>query len=295
MARRTHDNLFTDDNGQSMVIAALFMVVFIGMLGLVIDMGMAYARYRQMQTASDTAALAATRELALGHGDVAAIERIKQTLTANGANPDLSEYTLTSDKAEVIARTQLTPAFTPLFGVSEIPVGASADAQFGQQAQSGDLLPFAVDQDLWVLDHEVNIWIGETGPGGNYGWVHWAGQSQSTSVLRANIDDTSNSGIVSIGDQIAGKTGVSISAVRGSLASKVGTVIDVFFYDPDEIVGNGVNLRYTVTGFGKFRVTGVVVKGTRSQIRGYFQESVILGGKIIPGQTWGSMAAGLID
>lgn len=292
---RTRLRILKEESGQSMVVAALFMVMFIGMLGLVIDMGMGYARYRQMQTASDTAALAATRELALGNGDVAAIDRINQTLLSNGADVDLSEYTLTSDRAEVTARTRYIPAFTAIFGLTEIPVRAAANAQYGRQAQNGNLLPFAVDQNLWVLDHEVNIWVGETGPGGNFGWVHWAGQSQSSSILRANIDDTSNSGTITIGDQIAGKTGVSISAVRGSLNSKVGDVIDVFFYDPDEITGVGANLRYTVTGFGKFRITGVVVRGTRSEIRGYFERSVVLGGKIIPGTTLGSMAAGLIE
>ena len=284
-----------DESGQSMVMAALFMLAFIGMLGLVVDMGEAYARYRQMQTASDTAALAGTRELALGNGEVAAVQRIQQILSANGADLALSEYKVTGDKAEVIARTNTVPAFTPLFGLNEITIGANADAQFGQQGQSGDLLPFAVDQDLWILDHEVNIWIGETGPGGNYGWVHWAGQSQSASVLRANIDDTSNSGILTIGDQVAGKTGVSISAVRGSLANKVGQTIDVFFYDPDEVAGNGANLRYTVSGFGKFRVTGVRVRGVNSAISGYFEQSVILGGQIIPGTTLGSAATGLVN
>lgn len=287
--------MLQNENGQSMIITALFMMVFVGMLGLVIDMGMVYAKHRQMQTAADTAALAATRELALGKGDVAAIARINQTLAANGADITLSEYTLTSDRAEVIARTRYTPAFTPLFGIDEIPLDAGADAQYGRQAQTGDLLPFAVDQDLWVLDHEVNIWVGETGPGGNFGWVHWAGQSQSSSVLRANIDDTSNSGIVSIGDRISAKTGVSISAVRGSLHNKVGQTIDLFFYDPDEIIGAGSNLQYTVTGFGKFRVTGVVTRGVHSEIRGYFEQSVVLGGQIIPGTTLGSMAAGLVD
>ncbi len=284
-----------DERGQSMVLGAFFMMAFIGMLGLVIDMGLAYGRYRQMQTASDTAALAGTRELALGNGEAAAIQRIQQILLANGADLALSEYSVTGDKAEVIARTNTVPAFTPLFGLNEIPVGANADSQFGQQGQSGDLLPFAVDQDLWILDHEVNIWIGETGPGGNYGWVRWAGQSQSASVLRANIDDTSNSGILTIGDQVAGKTGVSISAVRGSLANKIGQTIDVFFYDPDEVAGNGANLRYTVTGFGKFRITGVRVRGVNSEISGYFEQTVILGGQIIPGTTLGAAATGLIN
>jgi hypothetical protein len=156
------------------------------------------------------------------------------------------------------------------------------------------VLPFAVEEDLWVLDQEVNIWTGETGLGGNYGWVRWGGQSLSTSVLRANIDDPSNSGVLHIGDEVAGKTGVSFSAVRASLEAKIGHTLDVFFYDAEEISGTGANLRYTITGFGKFRLTGIRSRGVNSEIRGYFIRAVILGGEIVPGTTLGTMATGLV-
>lgn len=283
-----------EESGQSLALVAFSMIAFIGVLGLVIDIGFAYARQRQMQTAADAAALAGTRELAYGNGEVAALTRIEQILTSNGADIDVSDYEIVDNRANVTARVNIAPAFTPIFGVNQIMVGAGAEAVFGQTAEASNVLPFAVEEDLWILDQEVNIWTGETGPGGNYGWVRWGGQSLSTSVLRANIDDPSNSGVLHIGDEVAGKTGVSFSAVRASLEAKIGQTIDVFFYDAEEITGVGANLRYTITGFGKFRLTGIRSRGAQSEIRGYFVQAINLGGEIIPGTTQGTLSTGLV-
>jgi uncharacterized membrane protein len=60
------------------VLVAFSMIVFIGVLDLVIDMGYAYARHRQIQTAADAAALAGTRELAYGNGEVAALSALSK-------------------------------------------------------------------------------------------------------------------------------------------------------------------------------------------------------------------------
>jgi Flp pilus assembly protein TadG len=283
-----------EENGQSLVLVSFCMIAFLGILGLVLDIGYAYARQRQMQTAADAAALAGTRELAYGNGEVVALSRIEQILTSNGADISVSDYTIKDNRAVVTARTNIAPFFTPIFGLNQIPVGANADAVFGQTAEMSSVLPFAVEEDLWALDQEVNIWTGETGPGGNYGWVRWGGQSLSTSVLRANIDDPSNSGVLHVGDVVAGKTGVSFSAVRGSLEAKIGQTIDVFFYDGEEVTGAGANLRYTITGFGKFRLTGIRSRGAQSEILGYFIQAVNLGGEIIPGTTIGTMSTGLV-
>ena len=51
------------DRGQSAVIVAMFMVVFLGMAGLVIDVAREHVTERHLQTAADAAALAAAQEL----------------------------------------------------------------------------------------------------------------------------------------------------------------------------------------------------------------------------------------
>src|SRR5690606_15740779 len=140
---------------QSLVIMAFAMVALIGMLGLVIDIRLGYARYRQMQTAADIAALAGTRELALGNGEAVAIQRIEQLLTSNGADVSTSTYTINGDEVSVSAGLDLRPVFTPIFGLDQISVNADADATFGQTAEASGVLPFAVEEDLWLLDTEV--------------------------------------------------------------------------------------------------------------------------------------------
>lgn len=282
-----------DERGQSLVIIAIAMTSFIAILGLVIDIGYAFARYRQMQTAADAAALAGTRELAYGHGEIAALSRMEQLLISNGADADSSSYEVVDDRAKVQARVSVNPVFTPIFGLHQFEVGAQAEAVYGQSAEMADILPFAVNEDLWVLEQQVNIWVGETGPGGNYGWVRWPGQSLSTSVLRDNIDGPSNSGVLHIGDAVAGRPGLSMSAVRPNLEAKIGQIVNIFFYNAEEITGEGANLRYTVTGFGKFQITEVRSAGVASEISGYFIQAVVLGGQITPGTTRGVMATGL--
>lgn len=282
-----------EETGQSLVLISVLMTAFIAMLGLVIDIGYGYAKYREMQTAADMAALAGARALAAGESETAAIALMQELLAANGADVSASQIQIVNgDQPSVVARTTLTPFFTPLFGLDQIPLAAPSEAIYGQANAVANVLPFAVSEDLWTLDEEVNIWIGSTGPG-NYGWVRWPGQSLSTTVLRWNIDQLSNSGVLRIGQQVAGKPGVSFGAVRTSLEAKIGQTVNVFFYDPDEVTGAGANLRYTITGFGRFQITSIQSRGARSQIRGYFVEEIILGGEIRPGRTFGTLATGL--
>jgi uncharacterized membrane protein len=59
---------YTSETGQALLLMALSMIVLCGFTGLAIDMG--YLRYmkRQMQAATDSAALAGAAEV--GYGDV---------------------------------------------------------------------------------------------------------------------------------------------------------------------------------------------------------------------------------
>ncbi len=52
-----------DESGQSLVWAALLLVVMLGMGGMVVDLGHAYVCYRELQASTDAAALAAAAQL----------------------------------------------------------------------------------------------------------------------------------------------------------------------------------------------------------------------------------------
>jgi len=274
--RRSEERRNTE--GQSLVLLALLMPVFVLMLGVVIDLGNAMARQRQMQVAADAAALAGAYELALGNDEAAALARVAQVLAQNGADPGNSTM-LVVDGAEVhvVARQDAPTFFSGSVGLATIPVGAEAKAMVGELMSSGGLMPFVVERDLWQLGTTVVLWDGSGGPG-NFGWIRWEGQTPSTPVLRYNIDHPEESDVVSIGDYVAGHPGVSFGAVRSNLEAWIGEDVTVILYDPGEVVGSGANLQYRVAGFARFRITGVYSLGSNSEIRGIFQEYIKLGG-----------------
>src|ERR671935_234170 len=75
------------ERGQILILGALMMTVMLGFLGLVIDVGNAYAQRRFMQNAADAASVAAARQLAFGMqtgvSDAAVLDTINTYLAAN--------------------------------------------------------------------------------------------------------------------------------------------------------------------------------------------------------------------
>ncbi len=266
-----------NETGQSLVLFALLMSVFLLMLGVVIDLGHAMARQRQMQVAADAAALAGAYELALGSDSTVVSDRVDQVLSENGADPDLSTYVVTDTTVHVTARQDVPTFFGGSIGLDTIPVQAEAEAGFGELTQTGGLMPFVVEKDLWGPGQPVILWDGKNGPG-NFGWVRWAGQTPSTTVLRYNLDHPEDSDVVSIGDYVNGHTGVSFGAVLSNLQAWIGKEVTVILYDPAEITGSGSGLKYRVAGFARFEVTAVYSLGSNSEIHGVFRSYVKLGG-----------------
>lgn len=126
------ENRRDGERGQVMILAALMMTVLLGFLALVIDLGNGFAQRRFMQNASDAAAVAGARVLALNWGsgtsDAAVLNAINTYLAANG-------------EAETVTGDPLGPAnrsrawYTTLdgtrirevggLGVPPVPVGSS--------------------------------------------------------------------------------------------------------------------------------------------------------------------------
>lgn len=276
-----------------MVVFSLSLLIIIGVMGIVIDLGYSTVMQRQMQFAADAAALAGSRDLANGLSEETAINRMAAVLAANDANAQTSTYTVVNGSGtDVWARTTVPTVFSNLFGIDEIDVDAHANASYGQLIESGNLMPFVVEEDLWVLGQPVVLWGERNGPG-NFGWIRWSGQNPSTPTLENNISNPQNSDVVSIGDRVSGHPGVSFNPVQDELNAWIGSRITVILYDPAEIQGSGNNLTYRVRGFAHFVMTGTYSHGNHSEIYGSFVSYVTFGGAINPGVTVGAQAIGL--
>jgi len=69
--------------GQILVVFVLAMVAIIGVIGLAIDGGGAYAQRRDQQTAADLAALAGANDYLLGNNASQAMDRARTISAAN--------------------------------------------------------------------------------------------------------------------------------------------------------------------------------------------------------------------
>ncbi len=293
--RRSVGSLLTEEHGQSLVIMSLFMTVFIGMLGIVLDLGRGYISYREMQVAADAAAIAGARALADGFGESFVTTRAQELLAANGADTDLSIVTVTDgSQVTVEAKAEVETVFAKILGLDSISVSAEAKALYGAAAEADNLMPFVVEKDTWVFGETVELWGNPSGAG-NFGWVHWSGQVPSTPTLQANIDDPSRSDTVHIGDQVSGHPGVSFNAVRNNLNAWIGSPVTVILYDPAEVTGAGANLKYVARGFARFVITSTVSQGANSKIYGYFVEYVGAGSEVDPTSTIGIKMIDLAD
>jgi hypothetical protein len=118
---------------------------------------------------------------------------------------------------------------------------------------------------------------------GNFGWLTWNG-SNSTPSLIASLTPPGNSHlytnpynssdhIVSIGDWVQGKPGVSnASGVRNALDNLINTEIEIVVPIWDVTQGNGANAKYHVTGFAIVRLLDYDLPGQdniTAQFMGY--------------------------
>ena len=79
---------FHAERGQILVMAALLIIVFLGLVGLAVDAGFHFVERRQLQNAADTATMAAAYELSYGGNDAAATVAALENAAANGYNND---------------------------------------------------------------------------------------------------------------------------------------------------------------------------------------------------------------
>src|SRR3954453_13998335 len=121
-----------DEAGQAVVLSAAWMVVLLGMAGLVIDVGSWYRDQRNLQSDADAAALAGAQELptdTAGAGVMAQSYAQKNgyNLTASGIS--FSGVTVPNDSITIKGKAPAPTFFTKLFGINSVNVDAKATAK----------------------------------------------------------------------------------------------------------------------------------------------------------------------
>ncbi|HOG47714.1 MAG TPA: pilus assembly protein TadG-related protein, partial [Anaerolineae bacterium] len=146
------------EQGQAVVLVALMVVVLVGSLALVVDVGNMYAERRFMQNAADAGAMAGARALALQQDPLPAVARYAQTL--NGAAA-FETKVLTSSVVVTATKTGQS-FFAGVIGAPTYTVRAVAEAGISSPSSydGPDLVPIAVhDRDFHTCnDSETTGW-----------------------------------------------------------------------------------------------------------------------------------------
>jgi hypothetical protein len=138
--RLGHRRRLDEERGAVLMIAAICLVVLLGMLVLVFDLGRGVAIRRSMVSASDSAALAAAQQCVMGNGTSAASAAAAELVASNKTGATVTSFSAPECDAPqtmgpkfVTVQSTFTMEyfFAQIFGFESGPVTTQAIAQYG--------------------------------------------------------------------------------------------------------------------------------------------------------------------
>lgn len=161
--------------------------------------------------------------------------------------------------------------FAQLVGYNQLRAIADSKAVIvcGSCSASG-LFPMAVNDSIFdpdggepVMGKTYIVWdTGDPEAPGNFGWIRWRNQPPSSSVLIANMQDTSRSGKWSVGEWVDAVPGVKwAQGVRDELEELIdsGQSVTLIVYDAVRCRNGqpscgGEQIQYRIAGFARFKI-----------------------------------------
>jgi hypothetical protein len=155
MIRTRLTRLRDEQDGAVVMIVAVCLAIFLGMLVLTVDLGRGVAYRRQVVNGTDAAALAAAQQCALGNGEPAAREAAAAVFGANvelgfeltvDIPPECATPAGTEPKfVTVTSSAEIDYFFAPIFGISSGNIATRSVAMWA--AAQINPVPIMVDQD----------------------------------------------------------------------------------------------------------------------------------------------------
>ena len=271
------------ESGQAVVLSVVWMVVLLGMAGLVIDVGSWYRSQRNLQSQADAAALAGAQELPT---DVATASGLAQTYALkNGFTLPTSGITISgtivpTDSITVKVDKNAPTFFSKVFGIQTVPVRAEATARSDLMGSAKYVAPIAVNVKHPLLagsgcpcfDTPTTLPLEKTGAPGAFALIDLDGNKGGTGAI--DLGDWIQNGYsdyLDLGDYFS-NTGAKFdsAAITSALTSRIGTVLMFPVYDT--LTGTGVNALYHVIAWVGFRLDSFSASGNSGSLNGVFTE-----------------------
>jgi len=240
------------EGGQTLPVVVLFMVGFVGVSGLVIDLGSLYQQKQAVQAAADAAALAGASQLPSGWSAAQAAVNHEYPLNGKASDSVSSAQTsdLTAGDSVTVTASRTAPTFfSRLFGISSATVTATARAtveSYTGYTSTGNVMPFGVMKGSYILGQSYTIY--GDGSSSNNGALSLdlssgggCSAANGANDLRDTVNGSSIACPISVGQDVDTKPGKNTGPVAQGLNTRITT------WKPfNQIVQAGANGQYTV-------------------------------------------------
>lgn len=136
------------ERGQALRLVALFVVVLLGFVGTVVDVGVAKVHQRRLQGSVDMAVLAAARGLPAASAAVTARQFLDQNHDGLPWSTSASTPTVFASNIQMTEKRTTPTAFLNLLGVETSPYRATATAAISTYSGFSNVAPWAVTRAL---------------------------------------------------------------------------------------------------------------------------------------------------
>lgn len=288
---------FRREEGQVAVMAALFLIVLVGMAGFVLDVGSWFHEQRVAQATVDAAALAGAQALP---GDPTNASALATGFANKNGGVAGATITIESSYApnDTVRVTQAKPAsglFSKLFGFSSVTVHAHAAAISEVPQQTKYVAPIAVNitnpnlsgPGCPCFNTPATLPLGKTGAPGSFTMLDLDDNANGTVGASTLADWIQNgySNYLPLRDYYSDPGAkFNNSSIQGALQARYGT--DLMFPVYDTLIGQGSNAEYHVVAWAGFHLLTAQASGTSGTLTGYFTQVVWQGIVSSPGHPY---------
>jgi len=279
------------ERGQAFVLAAVAMVMCMGMAALVLDVGNWFRDKRRLQGTADAAALAGAQMLpddASGAQSQALSYANKNGGDVAGGSIVISSQFQANDTISVSAKRTDSGIFSKVIGVSGATLTAGAKARVGPPAQALHVAPMVVfcghsliqncnNNNTPQFNVPTTLDFDKEGAPGAFGMLNLDGGNGTIgSSTEAAWIETGFDKYLKLG-KYRSDPGAKFesSDVGSALDDRIGTVL--LFPVFKTLDGTGQNAEYDIIGWIGFYLQSWSVHGHTAQLKGYFTQYIAQG------------------
>ncbi|GAA0182622.1 hypothetical protein SH2C18_49680 [Clostridium sediminicola] len=275
--------LMKEESGSSIVIFSLFLVIILGIAGLVIDGGYLYQTKSHLRKTANAAVLSGAQELPNSSTSVNHV--VLDILKAHDEENSLKEIniqTIDKYKLSITLEKEVQMNFLRLFKINSLKVKVSSSTELAPMSSGTGVVPLGIDKDIpleFMKEYTLKVDSGDS-QYGNFGILALSGPGAKLyeQDLMYGYD-----GEIKIGDIIETQTGNIEGKTRDAINYRINScnhlvndfshrdcsrIVLILVYEPCEYKGNQLK-EVKVTGFAYFYMKEPVDKHD-SSIKGYF-------------------------